>query len=131
MSRNTVRVRVAGSQFRYDREQYIEGDELEVHEGALEKHPRTLERVEDADENVQMSTGGEADAADDVDEGGGLTVDDLDPHPEDLTVVELEERIDDVDDVDLLETIKEAEEETENRTGAIDAVENRLDELEG
>lgn len=120
MSDNTVRVRVSGPQFRYDYEWYEQEDELEVSEETLEEYPRRLERVDDVQEESA-----------EADEEDGLTIDDLDPHPDDRTISELEERVADVDDVELLETILEAEQEDDPRTGAVDAVQDRLDELEG
>ncbi|WP_226040849.1 hypothetical protein [Natrinema sp. DC36] len=115
MSEQTVRVRVAGAQFRFDREQYTRGDELEVPKRIVGRHPRTLEIVADEDDG--------SDEADDVDE--------LDPHPADLTVGELEDRIEDVEDPELIKAIKKAEEESKNRETAKDAIDARLNELEG
>ena len=60
----------------------------------------------------------------------GVTTDDLDPHPGDLTVPEVEERVADVEDGALLETILEVETVGKNRTGAKDAIEARIAELE-
>lgn len=131
MPDTTVTVRVTRGEFRYDREHYERGDELEVHEGALEKHPRTLERVEE-DEGVQESEAADEDDAEqaDVDEEVA-SVDELDPHPADLKVPELKDRLEDVDSVELLEAIREAEVESEDRTTAKDAIDARLKELEG
>lgn len=114
-----IPVRVAGSYFGYNGERYGRGDTLEVHPRALEKHPSTLERVD------------EAVVQEDADDEEGVTVDDLDPHPSDLNVPELEERIAGVEDVELLETIRDAEEESEDRETAKDAIDARLNELEG
>jgi len=126
--RNYVSVRVARSRFGYNGETYREGDVLEVHEGALESHPNTLERVEDA---TGVAGAGGDDGDDDTEGDEEVTIDDLDPHPSDLTIPDLEERIDDVEDVDLLKTIKDAEKATEDRTGAKDALDDRIAELEG
>lgn len=115
-----TRVKVTGRSFRYRGERYRHGDTFEAEDGVLEKHPRTLSAV-DGDE-----AGQEADEDD-----GTVTVDDLDPHPADLKVGELKERIADVEDVDLLETIRDAEEATEDRTTAKDAIDARLNEIEG
>ncbi|WP_135535379.1 hypothetical protein [Halostella pelagica] len=114
MPDTTVTVRIVRGEFRYDREHYERGDELEVHEGALEKHPRTLERVEEDDGS---------DEDEDIDE--------LDPHPADLTVGELEDRIEDVEDPALIKTIRKAEEESKDRETATDAIDARLKELGG
>lgn len=122
-----TRVKVTGRSFRYRGERYRHGDTFEAEDGVLEKHPRTLSAV-DGDE----ATDQEADAEEAADEDDGtVTVDDLDPHPADLKVGELEERIADVEDVDLLETIRDAEEATEDRTTAKDAIDARLNEIEG
>lgn len=112
MPEPTERVRVVRREFRYDREHYTRGDELEVHEGALEKHPRTLERVEEVSNDDEYS------------------VEDLDPHPSGLVIDDLEDRLEDVDDPALLKTIKTAEEETKDRGGAKEAIDARINELE-
>jgi DNA topoisomerase VI subunit B len=122
MSNDTVRVRVAGPQFRYEREQYTEGDELDVPEWVIESHPQTLERVAPT---ASSETTAEQDADSEVDP------DEIDPHPTELTVDEIKERIADVDDVATLEAILELEERGENRSTATDAIENRIDDLEG
>ncbi|ELZ12496.1 hypothetical protein C478_10481 [Natrinema thermotolerans DSM 11552] len=124
MSEPTVRVRVAGAQFRFDREQYTRGDELEVPERIVSRHPRTLAIVEeDVDDDGGATGAGDA--------TGELAVDDLDPHPKDLDVPGLEDRIADVDDVSLLKAIKEAEKQNDDRTTAKNAIDSRLNELEG
>ena len=125
MTGDTIRVRVARSQFRYDGTRYRRGDTLEVQQRTLERHPNTLKRIE-VDVVQDDDTAEDADGESD----DGVTVDDLDPHPEDLKVGELEERIADVDDVELLETIREAETKTKDRTTAVDAIDARLNELE-
>jgi hypothetical protein len=135
---DTIRVRVARGEFRYDREHYTQGDELEVHERALEKHPRTLTRVEEArDESVAPDPREEMVAEEfgedpDADLEERLAVEDLDPHPSDLTVPEMEDRLASVDDVAHVEAILDAERESDDpRTTAIDVIESRLAELEG
>lgn len=129
MPETTVTVRVVRGEFRYDREHYERGDELEVHEGALEKHPQTLERV--GDEDVHEA---ETDDEDDVEQADvdeeAVAVHELDPHPADLKVSELRKRLENVDDVELLKVIRSAELESENRTTAKDAIDDRLNELE-
>lgn len=52
-----IRVRVARSYFGYNGERYSKDDELDVHPGALEMHPNTLERVEDS--NTDSTNGSE------------------------------------------------------------------------
>ena len=114
-----IPVRVAGGEFRFDREHYERGDELKVPERTLEAHPRTLERVDEAE--------GEPESADDADEDA----EPLDPHPQDLNVDELEKRVEDVTDVDLLKRIRKAEKEGDDpRSTAVHAIDDRLDELE-
>lgn len=124
MTDNTVHARVAGSQFGM----HQRGEVIEVDESTLSKHPNTLEKVDQA---VTEAPATDEDDSEDAGEEDGLTVDDLDPHPADLKVSELEERIEDVTDVEMLETILEAEKAAEDRTTAKDAVKARLNELEG
>lgn len=123
---DTITVRVIRSMFGHGREIYRRGDTLEVGRTVLEKHPNTLEQVDQA--NTEVSAADEAKDSAEADDG--VTVDELDPHPEALNVDELEERIADVDDLELLETIREAEAESQNRTTAKDAIDARLNELE-
>lgn len=132
MSENTVRVRVAGSQFRYDREQYTRDDVLEVAEETLAKHPRTLAPVEEdgGDQQVTLDDANGSDESDGSDGSDGSDDYEVDPHPSDLTVAELRDRVGDVDDVGLLEAIHKAETDGEQRSTAIDAIEDRIDELE-
>lgn len=51
-------------------------------------------------------------------------------HPTDHTVDEIEERLEDVTDIDDAEAILELEQAGNARTTAVDAIEERLDELE-
>lgn len=53
---------------------------------------------------------------------------DLDPS--DYTIDELRDELDSIDDPDTLEEIREAESENEDRTGAIEAIGERLDAVE-
>lgn len=124
-----TRVKVTGRSFRYRGERYRHGDTFEAEDGVLEKHPRTLSAV-DGDEATDQEADAESDDEEAAGEGGTVTVDDLDPHPANLKVGELEERIADVEDVELLETIRDAEEATEDRTTAKDAIDARLNEIE-
>lgn len=129
MSEDTVRVRVSAGEFRYERDHYTRGDELDVEPKTLEKHPRSLERVEDTTEAEPTDETSEAASTGDADDS--VTVADLDPHPDDLTVDDLKDRVADVEDVALLETILEAERAgDETRTTAVDAIEARIAELE-
>ncbi|KDE60622.1 hypothetical protein EL22_00070 [Halostagnicola sp. A56] len=123
MPDDTVTVRVAGPQFRFDREQYSRGDTLDVPGRIAVRHPRTLEIVDGddaSDEHVEESS-----------EPTTLDVDELDPHPADLKVSELKDRLEDVDDVELLKAIRKAEDESEDRSTAKNAIDARLAELEG
>lgn len=127
MSEDTVRVRVTGRQFRHGGEEYHHGDELEVPERAIEGWEGRLERVEsDGDEEPE---GDEDDGGEDEAEVG---VGDVDPHPQELTVGELSDRLEGVDDAATVRAIQQAEAESdEPRTTALEAIDARLDELEG
>ena len=133
-----IRVRVDRPQFRYDKEQYTEGDELDVEPRVLERHPNSLTRIDEtgpdteesdsADEPVDDSSGGDEQAG-----GGGQDGDekpDADPHPSELTVSELRNRVDDVNDPALLEAILEAEEDGDDRTTAVEAIQARLNAVQ-
>ncbi|WP_058365409.1 hypothetical protein [Haloparvum sedimenti] len=123
MSEDTVRVRVDRGEYRHEREHYTEGDELEVPEKTLRKHPRSLTRVEDSEASVDDGD------ADTIDDGDDEIV--VDPDPSERTVDELRDRVEDVEDVDLLEAIKDAEEDGKDRETAKDAIDARIAELEG
>lgn len=113
-----VTVRVVGEAFGVGGDRYSTDETLEVRADVAERHPNTLEVIDEDAEPPEPS--GEDDAEAEV------TVDDLDPHPEELTVSEIEERVAELEDVDLLETIKDAEEATGDRSTAVDAIEARL-----
>ena len=115
-----VTVRVVGEAFGVGGDRYSTDETLEVRADVAERHPNTLEVIDEDAEPPEPS------GEDDGDEAGEVTVDDLDPHPEDLTVDEIEERVAELEDVDLLETIKDAEEATGDRSTAVDAIEARL-----
>lgn len=129
---NTVEVRVTRAQYRHNRQQYSQGDVLEVSEETLEKHPRSLERVED--DNADAETEGEAEAEPDGDGDEDavtpLSEDELDPHPSDLTVDEIRERVENAD-LPTLYGIRDAEKAAENRSTAIEAIEAQIDDVEG
>ncbi|MDL0133516.1 hypothetical protein [Halobacterium salinarum] len=125
MTDDTITVEVIGPQFRYEREQYVQGDELEVTERTLESHPNTLAPV-----------AGDGGASDDNADQEDVDVDpvaeaDLDPHPSDLTVDDLEARIDDVDDLSLLYGIRAAEADDKNRETALEAIDAQIASVEG
>lgn len=123
---DTVRVRVVRAQFRYDREQYTEGDELDVPERVLEQHPRSLAVVDE----TEVETDADADQADSDDAVEPVAEADLDPHPSDLTVDELEERLSDVDDLALLYGIRAAEAGGKTRETALEAIDARISDVE-
>jgi hypothetical protein len=104
--------------------------ELTEHVGEPQKEMR---RVGESDNEpaTDEPSDGEVGTGDDDSPDESVTTDDLDPHPSDLTVPEVEERVADVEDVALLETILTVEAADENRTGAKDAIEARVAELEG
>lgn len=115
MSEDTVRVRVERGEYRHAREHYTRGDELEVPEKTLEKHPRSLSRISDG-----ADTPGGAEDVDDIE---------VNPHPSEVTIPELEERIEDVEDPDLLNAIRDAEEASKDREGALNALDARIEDL--
>lgn len=129
MSDDTITVEVVGPQFRYDREQYTHGDELEVTQRTLESHPNTLAPVPGGDAGAETTD--ESEDGDQDDEIEPLAESELDPHPSELTVDELEERIADVDDLELLYGILAAEEDNKNRDTAIAAIESQIADVEG
>lgn len=120
MSDDTIRVRVDRGDYRHKREHYTRGDELDVEPKVLEKHPNSLTRIEDPDLS-----------ADEADTDTTENEIEVDPDPSELTVDELRDRIVDVDDAALLGAIKDAEKEGKNRETAIDALDERLADLEG
>lgn len=73
-SRDSVRVRVTGRQFRHEGEEYYQGDELTVPEWQLESYSGRIERVEDVDD---VEEDDETDAAVGTEDASGdtLTVD--------------------------------------------------------
>jgi hypothetical protein len=124
---DTIHVRVSGPQFRTNNQWYEQGETLEVPEEIFEKYPRRLERVEPEDDTEAESEEASDDAAPDESEADAAP--EADPHPADLSVSELEERLEDVDDVALLEAILEAEQEDPRKT-AVEAIEARIDAVE-
>ncbi|QHS17919.1 hypothetical protein GWK26_12605 [haloarchaeon 3A1-DGR] len=130
---------MSGAQYRFNREQYTEGDELEVPERVAERHPRSLEVIGDGDD--ESADAGDEDTPDAEDgaadsEGGdeppdfGVDLEEVDPHPNDLSVSELRDRISDVNDVDLLQAIRHLESESEDRKTALEAIDDRIAAVE-
>jgi hypothetical protein len=107
MTENTVTVRADRAQFRHDGEQYERGDVLEVPQRTFDRHQFSLRRAED---------GGS--------DGDGL------PDPGDLTVDEIESLAEDLDANDLI-ILREVETEGKNRSTALDAINEHIDEPEG
>lgn len=120
----------------------------------LEHRSGNWERVEDdADEDASTDEGdsdGDADADAETDAGDGAdgadqddvdeSIDELEAegesgtlpfNPEDHTNSEIEDRVAEIDDVETLRALRNLEAEQEDRTGATDAIEDRIDELEG
>lgn len=128
MSDNTVRVEVVRAQFRYDREQYTQGDEIEVTEATLRRHPQSLARIDDGDEQTDEDGADEADGDGDAVEP--VPEEELDPHPSDLTVDQLRDRVSGVEKIALLKGIRQAEDDGENRTTAIEAIDDRINAVE-
>lgn len=126
---DSVRVRVVRAQFRYDREQYTEGDKLDVPEHVLERHPRSLAVVEETGAEAKPDT--DADQTDSADAVEPVAEADLDPHPSDLTVDELRDRLTDVGDLALLYDIRAAEGDGKTRETALEAIDARISDVEG
>lgn len=142
MSDDPVRIRVTGRQFRHNGEEYLHGDELTVPRRAIEGWDGRVEVIETAESDGESepeadpADGSEDDAAGQADDEGGPDEDEsdevvVDPHPSDLTNDELESRLADVDDLDLLRAIRAEETAGKDRTGAKDAIDARIEELEG
>lgn len=112
---------MSGRQFRDGGEEYLTGDTLEVSERAYEGWKARLEPTDDGEDqsDEDNDSNGEAEESDG-----------LDPHPGDLTVDELEDRISGVDDPDLLQRIRDTEEAADDRSGALDAIDARLNDLD-
>lgn len=124
-----VTVRVADGDVWVDGDHLTRGDEVDVPAAVYERIPNSFDRLEDDTSDQEVADSDESEATDGAED---LTIEDLDPHPDDLTVDQLRDRVDDVVDVELLETILEAEQaDGSPRSTAVDAIGQRLDELEG
>ncbi|QLH82466.1 hypothetical protein [Halosimplex pelagicum] len=122
----TTRVRVTDGDVWVDGDHLTRGDEAEIPVSVYERIPGSFESIDDGAE----SASNEADADD-----GSATDDtagdvEVDPHPEELTVDEIEERVAEVDSVAKLQRIRELEVESDDRTTALEVIDDRLDELE-
>ncbi|WP_324757086.1 hypothetical protein [Haloarcula montana] len=126
---DTVPVRVTDGDVWVDGEHLTLGDETEIPAVVYERIPGSFEQLDNGDDNDETEDA-KTQSADASGEASELTEDDLDPHPEDLTVGELEARIEGVDDIGLLRTILGAERASEDRTTATDTLEARIRELE-
>ena len=111
-----VRVRVVGRGFRYNRQQYEGGDELDVEERTLERHPNTLQEVVKAEPEDEPE-----------DESGEDEPMDVSDH----TVEDIRQYAEDTRDVDDLKAVLEAEMRGENRMTAVKTLESRIEDLEG
>lgn len=126
MTDETILARVTGRTWRQDAENYLNGDEVEVAPEELENWPNRLARVEREPEPDSKP----ADEDSDGDDDGEDESPEIDPHPQDLTVTELRERVETVNDVSMLEAIRELEDDSdEPRTKALSAIDARIDEL--
>ena len=96
-------------------EVYYEGDEFEPTDAELSAFGDRLEPVDD----------------DPDDEEDPPPEDELPFDPADYTNDEVAEEVEDVDDAAELEALLEAEQEDQDRSGATDAIESRLEEVEG
>lgn len=132
---DTVPVRVSDGDVWVDGEHLTRGDEVKIPAGVYERLPGSFDRVDGLEDTAVDSEADDAavDNPEDKSNGDGdeLTVDDLDPHPSDLTVEEIKDRIDNVDDIEILRTIWDAEANGKNRTTALEAIEAGVNDLEG
>jgi hypothetical protein len=103
------------------------GEELpaDIADRVVTSHPHDVEELDEKDEDETADVDTD-DPADDETES-----DDVDPHPGELTVTEIEERVADVDDREVLESIRELEANGDHRTTALEAIDARLDDLDG
>ncbi|AXR80791.1 hypothetical protein [Natrarchaeobaculum sulfurireducens] len=93
-----------------------QGDEFEPTESELKHFSDRIEVVEDAD----------PDESDKADETNAAPID-----PSEYTIGELENELADVDDRDALIAVGKLESEQQDRDGALEAVEDRIAEIEG
>ena len=117
----TVSVRVTDGDVWVDGEHLTRGDEVEIPTTVYERISRSFEQVDDVD-----------DVTDDADEEQVDQGDppEVDPHPGELTVDEIEDRVAEVDDLAKLRAILSLEEDGKDRTTATDAIEERIHDLE-
>lgn len=130
MSDALVEVRVDRPQYRHDGEQYERDDTLEVPKRVLNRHPNSLERIEEATAAEPGDDAGDADAEIELtDEDGGT----IPFNPTNFSVDEVEDRIADIEDADTIRSLRTLEqtEDGDPRTTAIEAFDARIDELEG
>jgi hypothetical protein len=110
----------------------------EAVEEYLDHRSGAWEHVDEDDTDTEQSANDagseDSNASDDGDtettsepegEGGALPF-----NPEEHTIAEIEERIADIDDVETVRALKNLEEEQQDRSGATDAFDDRLTELE-
>jgi hypothetical protein len=121
MSDALVEVRVDRPQYRSGGEQYERGDTLTVSKRELDRHPNSLEKIGEVT--------GEAEGEDVPDGPSGK----LPFLPPEHSVSEIEERIAEIDDVEAVRALRNAEQQEQDdpRTTAVEAFDDRIDELEG
>lgn len=104
--------RVVGKYWEYGRDRYEVGDACAPPESALAAHPNRFEPLPDDYHD------------DDPDDEPVGSVD-----PMEFTVNELADHVADVDDPEYLEALLDLERASDDRVGAVDAVESRLAEV--
>lgn len=123
---DTTRVRVTDGDVWIDGDHLTRGDEVDIPTDVYERIPASFEPVND--ESGSESSDEEVDdAGSDTDDAASVEVD---PHPEELTVDEIEDRVADVDDREKLQAIRELEVDGKNRSTALEVIDERLEELQ-
>lgn len=134
-----VRYTDDGGRYRVADETFEPGDEAEVSDGLASHLVDDVGRFERVDSDDASDDGNTADAdGDEEDVGVDLSEEAVHPaaeppfNPSDLTVAEIEERLEDgdYDEPDLL-ALYSAEAESKERQTALDAIRQAEDELEG
>lgn len=109
----------------------------EAVEEYLDHRSGAWERVDEDDTEQPANDAGSEDSNASADDGDTETTSEPDGeggtlpfNPEEHTNAEIEERIADIDDVETVRALKNLEEEQQDRSGATDAFDDRLTELE-
>ena len=124
----TVRY-TGGGRYRIAGQNFGPGDTREVDEDIAE-HLRGVDEFDVLDESGDSDEEGEETDESDVNEVAGESGT-LPFNPEAKTNDDIADRVADIDDPETLQALLNLEEEQQDRTGATDAIEDRLDELEG